>query len=141
MESIKIKGVLKHFLLAVLFLSFTAAMQAQNDKTQTKPKTQTQTSTYQQTAIELTNTLSTKINLNDDQTTNIQGILVDYQQQLADMNSNEKASMKSTEELDQSINSQITEALDENQVTAFNSYKSDWWKEVRSKIHPTMDTK
>ncbi len=133
MELTNLKRAVGSFFVAVLFLAFSANLQANylnpgdgdNEKT----------------AAELTDSLSAKVNLTEKQATEIQNILIEYQKELMNIEKTEKSETISsaTTEIDNNTNKKIVALLDEKQKTIYESFKSEWWKQIRSKVHPMKE--
>jgi len=130
MEITILKRAVGSFFVAVLFFAFSANLQANylnpGDSANVK------------TAVELTKSLSAKVSLTEKQVIEIQNILVEYQKELITIEKAEKSETISsaTTEIDNNTNKKIVALLDENQKTTFDTFKSEWWKQVRSKVHP-----
>lgn len=134
MISTFLKGVGGIFILA-LFLVTNFNVYAQDEVKQQKDQMQmgNDDPKFEQTATELTNSLSQNVSLTPDQTKEITDVLVDYQKDLSALDPAATDSEGKITEIDHSIQTEITGILDDTQVTAFNSVKDQWWNEVKSK--------
>jgi septal ring factor EnvC (AmiA/AmiB activator) len=117
-----------------LVFSFSAAAQEtqmQENKTNDQDK-------FSQTADELTLTLSQKVNLTEDQREEIKTALVDYQKNISEIDPNVEENQRDTKifEVHDGIRSEIENVLDDNQMTAYNEFKDEWWRNVQTTIHP-----
>ncbi|HSP88547.1 MAG TPA: hypothetical protein VLN45_10470 [Ignavibacteriaceae bacterium] len=118
------------FILALFFV-FNVSLHSQD---QIKVETQVDPA-FHKTATELTNTLSQKVTLTPDQSKEITDVLIDYQTDIADLDPAIQETDRTTKisEIDKSIQTEITSILDENQLTSYNAFKVEWWKEVINK--------
>jgi Spy/CpxP family protein refolding chaperone len=107
-------------LLAFIFLT-GVNLYAQDNHT-TPKSSDTQNAAYKQNAKKWTDQLNKKLSLTQEQQTQIQNILVDYQ--LA----NKNTTMDKNEQLRSTYNNKIESVLNDNQKSVFKSYKAEWWK-------------
>lgn len=77
---------------------------------------------YKQNAQKWTTELSQKVKLTQEQQTQIEGILVNYQQ------AENKSDMKNIDQLHATYNSKIESVLNNNQKTLYKDYSKQWWK-------------
>ncbi len=117
--------------IVTLFIAFSINVNGQEEKVKQKvddPK-------FKQTATELTNSLAEEVNLTADQTKEITKALIDYQKDIADLDPMIKENERNGKisEFDKDAQSEITSILDDNQITAYNGVKEQWWLEVKSK--------
>lgn len=136
------------FFSLIMVAAFSFAALAQDDQMQQQRNTNPagDDEKYKQTATELTQSLSQQINLTPDQTENINNALVEYQKDIAEVSSSadEADSEGRISELNNSLKSEISGILDDNQITAFNSIETQWFQEVENKTHSAtvrQDTK
>lgn len=123
--------------IVTLFIAFSINVNGQEEKVKQKvdnPK-------FKQTATELTNSLDSlaeKVNLTANQTKEIIKALIDYQKDIADLDPMIKENERNGKisEFDKDAQSEITSILDDNQITAYNGVKEQWWLEVKSKVQP-----
>jgi len=120
--------------IVTLFIAFSINVNGQEEKVKQKvddPK-------FKQTATELTNSLAEEVNLTADQTKEIIKALIDYQKDIADLDPMIKENKRNGKisEFDKDAQSEITSILDDNQITAYNGVKEQWWLEVKSKVQP-----
>ena len=120
--------------IVTLFIAFSINVNGQEEKVKQKvddPK-------FKQTATELTNSLAQEVNLTADQTKEIIKALIDYQKDIADLDPMIKENKRNGKisEFDKDAQSEITSILDDNQITAYNGVKEQWWLEVKSKVQP-----
>jgi hypothetical protein len=94
---------------------------------------------YTKTANDLTQNLSTKVNLTADQREEINSALIDYQKDVSgiDPNMAEADRNGKINELHNGIRTEIEDVLDDNQMTAYNGFKDEWWRNVQTQIHPS----
>jgi Spy/CpxP family protein refolding chaperone len=79
---------------------------------------------HKQNAQKWTTQLSQKVKLTMDQQTKIEKILINYQ------NAEAKTNVKNYGHLQAAYNRRIESVLNDNQKKLYNSYSSQWWKEI-----------
>jgi Spy/CpxP family protein refolding chaperone len=79
---------------------------------------------YKQNAQKWTTELSQKVKLTQEQQTQIEGILVNYQQ------AEKKSDMKNVDQLHATYNSKIESVLNNNQKKLYKDYSKQWWKSM-----------
>jgi multidrug efflux pump subunit AcrB len=136
METGKINHVVLSSLLVILFFSSLSILLANSNFIDDKK--------YEQVAIELTQKLSSKVNLTSNQTGKIKNILVNYQKEVLGLTSNEdKTSMEEKTDENRSAakadpvenaNEEIQSILNDDQKTAYMEFKDEWWKEVTQRV-------
>ena len=128
MELTNLKRAVGRFFVAVLFLTFSANLHANYLNPGDGEKA----------AAELTKSLQAKVNLTEKQVTEVQNIQIAYQKELMTLEKTEKNETVSsaTTEIDNNTDKKIVALLDENQQIAYESFRSEWWKQIRSTVHP-----
>ncbi len=136
MESSIINRVSGLLVLTAMLFAFNFNAMAQNDKIQ--EKNTGDNNKYQQTADELTQSLSVKVNLTEDQRAEISDALVGYQKDIADLDPELKDNERTGEinKFHSEVQTEIENVLNDNQMTAYNGVKAEWWRDVQIKIHP-----
>jgi septal ring factor EnvC (AmiA/AmiB activator) len=124
-------------LTVALFLAFSFSTIAQNQDMQNNRNNDE--NKYTQTADELTQNLSQRVNLTEEQRSEISTTLVDYQKNISEMDPNLQEADKNSKisEIHEGIRSDIENIFNDNQMTAYNEYKDQWWRDVQTKIHPS----
>lgn len=119
--------------LITIFLVFNFNVNAQDQEIQMHSEDEG----FKQTANELTLNLSQRVNLTEEQREEITDVLVDYQKEIAEIDPNMEEVDRNGKisEIDNGINEEITAILDDNQMVAFDSYKDQWFQEVRTRVH------
>jgi len=80
---------------------------------------------------ELVQSLSSKLNLSEDQQNDASAALTQYKEESA----NAKGDVKEMDDAVSKTNQQIESFLNPTQKTEWTSVKEAWWKDVNSKLH------
>lgn len=138
METGKINHVVLSAFFLILFFSSLSILLADSNVIDDKK--------YEQVAIELTQKLSSKVNLTSDQTDKIKDILVNYQKEVLEVKSNkDEVDMEEKTDVDRSAaktdpgenaNEEIQSVLNDDQKTAYMEFRDEWWKEVSERVQP-----
>jgi|GEM_PF-3898661 len=124
--------------IIMMFAAFSLNSFAQNDQMQQQrtPQQQGDEEQYKQTATELTQSLSQHISLTPEQSEEINNALVEYQKDFVESSPADEMGQDQAkiDELNNSLKEEITNILDDNQITAFNNIESQWFQEVQTKV-------
>jgi hypothetical protein len=151
MDSKYLSRVSGWLILTILFLAFSFNSVAQEEAKPQKDNTQTQDQQtqdqmsgdeekFKQTADELTQSLSQNVNLTEDQRTQINEVLVEYQKDVAEIDpqAEEMDRTGKINNLQTEIRNEIEDVFDENQLTAYQESRDQWWRDVQTRIHPQI---
>jgi hypothetical protein len=124
-------------LIAVFVLFVSGIMVAQQDTTGRPPVDRDfETETFQEdantTTQPWTDDLRSRLNLTDDQVTEVNDIMLRYQRESTTLQSSPETMTTDRSELQNRYSTEIESILDEDQRTQWRSYSNTWWDNINT---------